>query len=129
MPAIAAIAINDGVTTPLAHTFSPETTNGRLASWNNEAAATLAGRERITVEVVKPQSVSGAYRHSTSMLFPVLATVDGVQKVVRFIKADVTLHASQESTEQEKLDACTLLSNFFANPTVKDSVKKMQPYY
>lgn len=129
MPPITAISINDGATTPVAHAFSPETTNGRLASWNNEAAATLAGRERITVEVVKPQTSSGAYRHSTTMQFPVLATVDGVQKVVRFIKADITLHASQESTEQEKLDACMLLSNFFANASVKESVKKMQPYY
>jgi len=129
MPQIADISINDGAATPLAHLFSAETTNGRLASWNNEAAATLAGRERITVEVVKPSSLSGAYRHSTTMLLPVLATVDGVQKVVRFIKADVTIHASQESTEQEKLDACVLLSNFYASVPVKTSVKKMQPFY
>lgn len=129
MPQITAITIDDGATTPVPHVFSPETTNGRLAQWNNEAAATLSGRERLTVEVVRPSSSTGAYRHSTTLLLPVLATVDGAQKVVRFIKADVTIHASQESTEQEKLDACVLLSNLFANATVKDSVKKMQPYF
>lgn len=129
MPALASITVNDGATTPVEHVFTEETTNGRLASWNNEAAATLAGRERLTVEVVRPQSASGAYRHSTTMLFPVLATVDGVQKVVRFIKADVTLHASQESTEQEKKDAITMLANLLDNASFKTSVQKMQPYF
>lgn len=129
MPALANIAINDGAATPATHTFSSETTTGRLASWNNEAGATLASRERLTVEVVKPQSAQGAYRHSTIMTLPVPVTVDGVVKVARFAKVEITIHASQESTEQEKKDAVTLAANLLDNASFKDSVIKMQPFY
>lgn len=129
MPALASIAVLDGATTPATHTFTEETTNGRLASWNNEAATTLAGRERLTVEVVRPQSASGAYRHSTILLDPVLATVDGVDKVVRFVKIEMTIHASQESTEQEKKDSIAMFANILDNASFRTSVQKMQPYF
>lgn len=129
MPTMASITVADGAASPANHVFTEETTNGRLASWNNEAAATLAGRERLTVEVVRPQSAAGAYRHSTIMQFPVLATVDGTQKVVRFIKAELTLHAAQDSTEQEKKDAIVMFANLLDNASFRTSVTKMQPYF
>lgn len=130
MPAIAAIAISDGKASPATHTFSPTTTNGQKGSLDNRSGPFPAAFENLAVEVVKPASPTGAYRLTATMKLPVTATdVGGVERVARFAKTDVTMHFSQESTEAERKDACALLSNLFANATMKEVVAKLEPLY
>lgn len=130
MPQITAIAIADGKVSPATHTFNPTTTNGQKGSLDNRSGPFPAAFENLVVEVVKPTSPTGAYRISATMKLPITATdTAGVERVVRFIKTDVTMHCSQESTSAERKDACALLSNLFANATMKDVVEDLEPLY
>lgn len=130
MPQITAIAIADGKATPATHTFSPTTSNGQKGTLDNRSGPFPAAFENLTVEVIKPASPTGAYRLTATMKLPVTALdTAGVERVVRFIKTDVTMHFSQESTAPERKDACALLSNLFANATMKGVVEDLEPLY
>lgn len=129
MPQITAIAINDGKASPATHTFSPVTSNGQKGQLANRSASFPSAFETMELEVVKPATPTGAYRITGKLQLPVTALVNGVDQVVRFIKADVTIHASQGSTAAERKDACALLSNMFANATVKTVVENLEPLY
>lgn len=130
MPQITAIAIADGKASPATHTFSPTTTNGQKGILDNRSGPFPSAFENLTVEVIKPSSPTGAYRLTATMKLPVTATdTAGKESVVRFIKTDVTMHFSQESTSAERKDACALLSNLFANATMKEVVEDLEPLY
>lgn len=129
MPQITAIAITDGKASPATHTFSPVTSNGQKGQLANRSASFPAAYETMELEVVKPVTPTGAYRITGKLQLPVTALVDGVEKVVRFIKMDVNIHAHQESTAAERKDAAALLSNMFANATVKTAIENLEPLY
>lgn len=52
MSSMASIVVNDGESTPVAHTFDPvRITNGDLAEWVNRAQAYQAGRENLKLSL------------------------------------------------------------------------------
>lgn len=129
MPAIAPISINDGAATPVAHVFSPVTTNGSTAKWANRVAAIPNAYERLQIQLLEPTSPTAAYRMIGSLTRPILGTVDGVQVVVRQEKVDFTLNFSQTSSEQERKDDVTLIKNLFSDSTFMTAATKLEPYY
>lgn len=129
MPAIAPISINDGAATPVAHVFSPVTTNGSTAKWANRVAAIPNAYERLQIQLLEPTSPTAAYRMIGSLTRPILGTVDGVQVVVRQEKVDFTLNFSQTSSEQEREDDVTLIKNLFSDSTFMTAATKLEPYY
>lgn len=129
MPAIAALTINDGATTPVAHTFAPVTTNGSTAKWADRSAATPAGFTTITEEIREARSSGAAHRVIVGFNFPILALVDGSQTKVRNNSGQVVLNFAQDSTDQERKDALAYVSNFLANATVKTSIQNIEPFY
>lgn len=129
MPAIAAISINDGKATPVAHVFSPVTTDGSTAEWANRAASMPQGFEGLKVNVRKPQSPTGAYRIDIEMSFPVLATVNGVETVVRTSKFTGTYYSSAIGPEADRKDHRVLLSNLFGSSAMASIIEKLEPAY
>lgn len=129
MPAIAAISINDGATTPVAHSFSVQSTNGAKAEWKERTAGSPAGFLTISHEIVNPSSPTSAYRVRIGYSFPVTETINGVPTVTRMNSAQVTLNFAQSSTEQERKDALAFVTNFLANTNVKNSVHSIEPFY
>lgn len=129
MPAIAAIVINDGAGTPVAHTFSPVTTNGSKAQWADRSAAIPSAFSTIEHSVEAPSGNRSVYRVTMGFKFPRTATVDGVTVVARYDSAQVLLNASPDSTLQDRKDDWALMSNFMANSTVKTSVENLEPFY
>lgn len=129
MPALGNIAINDGKATPVSHTFTPVTTDGYNASLANRAAPIPQGFETLDVKVRKPASAAGAYRIDVEMTFPVVATVNGLDSVVRTSKAVLTIYESSVGSEAERKDHRVLLANLLQNSTIATVIEKLEPVY
>lgn len=129
MPAIAALVLADGQTTPANHTFAPVTTTGSHAEFADRAPASPAGYLGIIHEIVKPSTPTAAYRVKMGFNLPVLATVGGVPTVVRNSSAQVIFNFAQLSTEQERKDALAYVKNMLANASVVTSIKDIEPFY
>lgn len=129
MPAIGNIAIADGKSTPVIHTFAPVTTDGSVAELANRNATIPQGFEGMNISVRKPASATGSYRIDLSMSFPVVATVNGVDQVVRMSKASLTLNLSQLGSAAERKDARVLLANALQNSLVAQAIENLEPLY
>lgn len=129
MPAISSIVVNDGATTPVAHTFSPVSTNGAHGYWADRSQATPAGYYKMDHNVENPNGNRQVYRVTIGLGVPTLASIDGVQTVVRTNSAQVVFNMHPESTLQERTDLHALVSNALANADVKTSVVQIEPFY
>lgn len=129
MPAIAALTINDGATTPVAHVFNVVTTTGSKAEWADRSPGVPAGYLKFQHQVEQPAGQRTVYRITIGAHNPVMATVDGVPTVVRYSSAQVTLNLAPDSSLQERKDLLAYVTNFLANASVKTSVENIEPFY
>lgn len=129
MPAIAALSINDGLATPVAHTFSPQSTTGARANWADRSPSIPAGYRTISHELADPNGTRTVHKVTMGFMTPTVATVDGSDTVVRYNSAQVVLNINPSSTLQERKDLMAYISNFLLNATVKTSVENLEPFY
>lgn len=129
MPALANISINDGKATPVAHVYAPVTTDGSNAELANRAASIPQGFENLKVDVRKPASATGAYRIQVSLVLPTVATVNGVDTVVRQSQASLTINMSQLSTAVERRDMRVLLANLLQHASMTTVIENLEPIY
>lgn len=129
MPTLAQISINDGKATPIAHVFSPVSTDAGSASLANRAATMPQGYENLVINVRKPASAAGAYRIDIEMTFPVTATVNGIDTVVRTSKFVGTFYESAIGPEADRKDHRVLVSNLLQNALITQVIEKLEPLY
>lgn len=129
MPAIGNITVNDGEATPVAHTFSPVTTNGSLAKLANRAASSPIGEETLSVEVINPKATGQAYQVVLKGYDPVTATVEGVDQVVKYNSFELRFNLSQLSTTQEAKNLRMIAQNLLANATISAVIDSHEPIY
>lgn len=129
MPAIAAMTINDGLATPVAHTFSPQSTTGARANWADRSPSIPDGFRTISHELAEPSGNRTVNKVTLGFKVPTVATIDGSDTVVRFNSAQVVLNLNPQSTLQERKDLLAYVSNTLANATVKTSVENLEPFY
>lgn len=129
MPAIAALSINDGQASPVAHSFAPVTTDGSVAKWADRSPTIPSGFRTISYEVAPPSGSRTTNKLQMGLMNPTVATVNSVDQVVRYSSAQVTLNIHPDATLQERKDLLAYLVNFFTNATVKTSVENIEPFY
>jgi hypothetical protein len=129
MPALAALTVNDGASTPVAHTFNPVSTNGAKADWADRSPGAPAGFLRISHEVRNPGTPTAAYRMILGFNVPVSATVNGVVQVIRNSSAQVTLNFAPDATEQERKDLLAYVANTLGLATMKTSAQNIEPFW
>lgn len=129
MPAIAALAINDGQASPVSHTFNPVTTDGAKAQWADRSPSIPAGFRTISHEVVGPNGSRTVNRVTLGYMVPTVATVNSVDTVVRYSSAQVVLNIHPESTLQERKDLLAYVANSLGLAAVKTSVQDLEPFY
>lgn len=129
MPAIGNIAINDGKGSPQTHTFAPVSTDGSKGDLANRSASIPQGYETLDVKVTKPGSSTGAYRIDVNMTFPVVASVNGVDVVVRTSKFVATLYETAAGPEADRKDHRVLIANLFQNALITQVIEKLEPLY
>lgn len=129
MPAIAALTINDGATSPVAHTFNPVTTNGSGAQWADRSPSIATGFRLVSHEVLPPSGARTVYRITMGFKFPTVATIDSVDQVVRYDSAQVVLNIHPDSTLQDRKDMLAYVANSLGLASVKSSVENIEPFY
>lgn len=129
MPAIAALTINDGAASPVAHTFSPVTTSGSQAQWADRSPATPAGYRKLNHEVLPPSGQRTVNKITIGAYVPTEAVVDGSTVVARSCSAQVILNLPPDCTLQERKDILAYVVNFLNNATVKTSIENIEPFY
>lgn len=129
MPAIAALTVNDGLASPVAHTFSPVTTNGAQAQWADRSPATPAGYRVINHEVLKPAGQRTVNKVTIGVYNPTEAVVDGSTVVVRSCSAQVILNLPPDCTLQERKDILAYTANTLGLAAMKTSVENIEPFY
>lgn len=137
MSAIGVITINDGKTTPVAHTFNPFQTTPALY---REAVAGLAtiGQGRVSASARFSKASNGMNRVNLSLELPVLETAaaNGSYSgyiagpgVAYTVTAKVDLILPNRSTEAERKDLRVLLTNLLGQAQMSDLIDKLQPPY
>lgn len=124
MPAIAAIVLNDGKATPVAHTFSPKKQVGDITTWEDRAGGVPKAYPRLSF-LTKESDV--LRRVSAVVQVPVLKAVAGVNslgytpaaEVAHTLKFKIEGELPQLSSKADRADIYALVSNLFADPNVK----------
>lgn len=129
MPAIAALTINDGAATPVAHTYNPVTTDGANAKWADRSPSIPAGFRTVSHFYEEPKGQRVVHRITIGFFQPVVATVNSVDTVVRFSSGSIQLNLAPDSTLQERKDLLATMANALGLAGFKTSVENLEPYY
>lgn len=129
MPAIAALSVNDGQTTPVAHTFNPQSTTGAKAVWADRSPTIPAGYRLISHEISEPNGNRTVYKFTMGFTDPKVVTVDGSDTVARYNSAKVELNIHPQSTLQDRKDILAYVANTLGLASMKTSVENLEPFY
>jgi hypothetical protein len=124
-----ALTIADGASTPVNHTFTPQSVDGGKAQFFDKVSGIPAGYSRLDHEVRMAKSTTGAHSVLLGYLFPVMATVNGVATRVRVSSAQVRLNYAQDSTDQERKDVVAYVINSLSNATLKPTLYNIEPFF
>lgn len=138
MPAIAAITINDGQATPVAHTFNPIETDLPKYRENGNSAVPVAGQSEILMSLREAQNnVDGINKAVISLKLPVLETVSGSTiggytpgpKVAYYMTAKLECLLPNRSTAAQRKDLRVMLANLLANAQLISMVESLEKPY
>lgn len=129
MPAVVALTIYDGASTPVLQTYAPITTNGAKAEWANRAPAMPSGWPTISHEVSPPNGSRTTYKITQGYKIPVVVNVGGVDTVTRYSSAQVVFNFHPDSTEQERKDMLAIVVNSMAEASFVTAVEDLEPHY
>jgi hypothetical protein len=127
MPALASIVLVDGAGAN--HTFTPTTTNGSSAVWENRASGIPEAFERLVLSVERPDRKGRAQKYRFQLTRPITASINGQTVVVRQNMTEGVFNFSNSGTDVERLDDEVLVKNLLANTTVRDAIKLIEPWY
>jgi hypothetical protein len=127
MPALASITLADGAAAN--HVFTPLTTTGMEAIFENRASGIPAAYERLVLTVERPARKGQAQKYRAKLTRPITGTVNGQTVVVRQNTTEVVFNFSNEGTDVERLDDEVLMKNLLSNTTVRDAIKVLEPWF
>jgi hypothetical protein len=137
MATVAAIVINDGASTPVAHTFAPSRVAPELVTYQDRLAGVVAGFNILSIGTRYADKKNGAQKVTVRMALPTLAvtaptTTTGIQPVpVAAFEcfANLEFVLPSASSVQNRKDLFTLIKNALANSTVYSAVVDLDPPY
>lgn len=129
MPAMANIVINDGKSTPVAHTFLPRSSDAGLAIWK-EAGNSPLEQWTLTFALKEPSVPGQPYRTRASVTVPHISTgVDGVKTVIQKEIGAVEITTAATATEAEAKDIRCLMGNCLLNAVLGTAFDQRAPFY
>lgn len=139
MAAIANIVINDGKTTPVAHTFAPVTSsdpNG-VAVWTDRATGVAVGFPILSLKLRAPSKGSRNYKLTSKVKLPVLnvtspSTGSGIQplpSVAYNIEANIEFLMPEASLLADRKDFFAFVKNYLSNAVWTAAVENYEEVY
>nr|QDH90883.1 MAG: hypothetical protein H2Rhizo32546e2411_000002 [Leviviridae sp.] len=146
MPALAAITINDGAATPLAHTFNPSGPDKNGVNYFYDRSGGIAvGFPIVSIDLKEPKPVSAGgvsaasrvYRATVKVVYPILevtspTTGTGIQPAPTksydmMFRGEFIL--PERSTLQNRKDIFAFAKNILANANVTSLVQDLESIY
>lgn len=119
MPQMNPIAISDGKSTPVVHTFNPSNDKDGVGTYYNAVATTLIGREKLIVDPSASTPNGKARKSVLNLYLPVEITdVAGKVSVARQTLVRIEMYTGVDSTTTERNDALILAKNLLANADI-----------
>lgn len=125
----AAITINDGVATPVAHTFNPESITPAVSSFADRTSGVSVLFPRLGVSNSFAQAQGSVNKSKFTVELPVGATVNGVLTVVRTLRAKVEYILPDGCTDAERKDLHAYVTNGLAHAAIRGSMRDLDPQY
>jgi len=135
MPQNTTLAIADGASTPVVHTFYPSRIDtNNVAAFQERISGVPVGFPTITWSLRAPTSNSPAYKLSGKLTQPkVITTTDTSGKTVTSVDysnlGTIELIVSERSTKQERTDLRVLLSNLLKATPIVSSVDDLESFW
>jgi hypothetical protein len=135
MPANAAIAIQDGASAPVTHTFSPTKIDANgIATFEERVSGVPIGYPTITWSVRAPTKGSSTYKVTGKLTQPkVVDVTDSSGKTVKTVDytnlATIDLVVSNKSTKQERKDLRVLVANALNNALLVTSADDLESFW
>jgi len=126
MTAIAALTLNDGQATPVAHTFAPVDINAGVAKWADRAGGIALGYPVVTFSMRQPTKASRNYKVTAKVVTPILeqtsaSTSTGIQPAptkAYDLVGNIEFILPERSTLAQRNDFLAYVKNFLANAAV-----------
>lgn len=137
MSAIAAIVINDGQATPVAHTFNPVASSPDALYREAQSGLALIGQGRIGTSTKLTKNGDGVNRVTVKLELPALETITAqnaqgytaAPKVAYTNTVIVSFLLPGRGTAAQRKDLRVLLGNLLANAQVIDLVENLNVQY
>lgn len=138
MTAIAALTLNDGQASPVAHTFNPVNIDSAgVAKWADRVGGIALGYPVITMSVRNPTAGNRNYKLTIKVVTPVLeitspSTGTGIQPAPTkaYDLTSVTeIVLPERSTLAQRKDLIAFHRNLFANAVVTNAVQDFESIY
>lgn len=137
MSAIAAIVINDGQATPVAHTFNPVTAAPDQFYREAQSGLALVGQGRITVTEKLGQSAEGISKVRIKLELPALETITAqnaqgytaAPRVAYTTTMVVDCFLPNRGTAAQRKDLRVLMANLLANAQIIDLIENLNTPY
>lgn len=138
MPALAAIILNDGQATPVAHTFDPVKIDSvGVAKWNDAVGGIPVGFPYVTFLNRSPSKDGSVYKITAKIVLPVLevtspSTATGIQPAptkAYDLTATIDVILPQRSSLAERKNLNAYMKNFLANTVMTQAVESLATVY
>lgn len=137
MPSLANIVINDGATTPVAHTFAPVSQSGTGAVLADRSGGISVGYPTFEINTSLPSKTSRLYKTRLKIALPVLenvtnSTISGIAPAPTLsytMTADMTFFMPERSNLQNRKDIIAFAKNALANALVSAVLENNETLY
>jgi hypothetical protein len=135
MPANTQIVINDGASTPVAHTYLPtKIDSNNVATFQERISGVPVGYPTLTWSQRAPSGNAATYKVVGKISQPkVITTTDQSGKTVTSVDytniGTIELVVSARSTLQERKDLRILLANSLLNATLASSADNLESFW
>lgn len=130
MPQLAAVTINDGKATPVAHTFNPRDIVAGVATLT-EGTGIPIGENQLSLSLTK--TASNRRNVKLKLVLPIVqdVIVGGISRptVVRQTTANVDFSFAEDSNPAERKDARALVANALNNALLASVMHDLQALY
>lgn len=131
------IIVNDGKSTPVAHTFKPASIKDGIATFEDRVSGIAIAYPRFKFSMRDPISPSGAYKHKTRLSLPVLKAATGANaqgytaspSVSHAFFGNLDLNIPALSTLDERKDFLAYMRNMINHATFADQVLNYERWF
>lgn len=123
------LTANDGATTPVAVTYTPEIVGASKTILADRRLAAADFQPRVERVFLRPEGARKTYKVVDKYTYPIVRNIGGVDQVVDYNRVDVTHVRSPLSTDLEASHTHAFAHNLCLNAEMKKNFVDRSPFW